>query len=181
MREIEIKLKVKDLGALERELIKRGCKLSDPIRQEDVIFSNRPNFFNNSKEGDIIPRIRKQGNVVQLNFKQQKSREMDNLEYEIKIDNANSAQKMLEMLGWNAQVEVKKTRKEGRLGEYTVCLDRVDGLGDFVELEKMTADDADVEKVRKELFDTMRVFGFSEKDEEEKGYDTQMYLLNNKR
>src|SRR3989344_5776840 len=162
MREIEIKLKVKDLSGLEKALVDRGCKLSDSMRQEDVVFSNRADFFDNSREGDIILRIRKQKNIIQLNLKQQKSREMDNLEYEIEINDAGSAQKMLEILGWKPEIVVKKTRKEGE-------------LGDFAELEKMTHDDDDAVKVRKELFETMRPFGFSEKDEEEKGYDTQMY------
>jgi hypothetical protein len=42
----------------------------------------------------------------------------------------------------------------------------------------MTKDNDDPQKVGKELFDTLRPFGFSEADEETKGYDTQIYNLN---
>jgi len=37
MREIEIKLKVADMKALERELEKQGCVLSAPVHQHDVM------------------------------------------------------------------------------------------------------------------------------------------------
>ena len=45
----------------------------------------------------------------------------------------------------------------------------------------MTEDSADPKEVRKELFDVMKQFGFSEKDEETRGYDTQIYQLENKK
>jgi len=70
---------------------------------------------------------------------------------------------------------------EVKFKEYEICLDRVEKLGDFVEIEKMTEDSADPKEVRKELFDVMKQFGFSEKDEETRGYDTQIYQLENKK
>ncbi len=87
---------------------------------------------------------------------------------------------MLLILGWKPEVEVKKIRKKGKLGEYEICLDRVEKLGEYVELEKMTDDNANPDEVRKELFIALAPFSFSEKDEETKGYDTQMYQLKNK-
>jgi len=53
-------------------------------------------------------------------------------------------------------------------------------LGSFVELEKMTDDNADPEQVRRELFDALKPFGLTEVDEEKLGYDTQLFKLKNK-
>ena len=182
MREIEVKLKVNNLNFLEKELSKAGCEFSEPIFQHDAIYSSRNinDEFDKSKEGDVIIRIRKQNGKAELNLKKQKSFEMDNLEYETEIENPDSVHQMLLILGWKPVIEVKKIRKKVKFKEYEICLDRVEKLGDFVEIEKMTEDSADPKEVRKELFDVMKQFG-SEKDEETRGYDTQIYQLENKK
>jgi len=60
MREIEIKLKAKDLGALERKLAELGCVLSAPIHQHDVIYSKDgdTSVWEKMIEGAVVVRIR---------------------------------------------------------------------------------------------------------------------------
>jgi adenylate cyclase class 2 len=183
MREIEIKMRLKDLENLEKKLKEIGCILSDPISQHDVIYSLKSitEEFEKSKEGDIIIRIRHLKDTAQLNLKQQKSGEMDNLEYETEVKDPEEMQKILLTLGWSPVIEVKKLRRKGKLGSYEICLDRVEGLGTFVELEKLTSDDADHEEVKEELFKKLESFGLSRKDEETMGYDTQLYHLKMKK
>jgi len=182
MREIEIKLKVNDLSAIEKKLKELGCLLSENILQHDVIYSlkDKQAEFNKSKEGDIIIRIRKQDDVAQLNLKKQMSYEMDNIEYETEIKNPEAVHQMLMLLGWTPTVEVRKVRRKGKLSDYEICLDEVEELGNYIELEKLTSDSDDPNKVRQELFEALTPFGLSEKDEEIKGYDTQIYQLHNK-
>jgi len=182
MREIEIKLKVKDLDFLEKELEKAGCAFSEPITQHDVIYSAKSieEEFDKSKEGDVIIRIRKQNGRAELNLKKQKTYEMDNLEYETEIKDPEEMHQILLILGWKPQIEVKKIRKKGKLGNYNICLDKVEKLGEFVEIEKITDDNDDPQVVRKELFDIAKQFGFMESDEETRGYDTQIYQLERK-
>src|SRR3989344_5903910 len=119
MREIEIKLKVSNLQDVEQGLKNKGCVLSEPISQHDVIYSLKgsKNEFQSASEGDIIIRIRHLKDKAQLNLKQQKSSEMDNLEYETCVEDAEEMHKILETLGWKPVVEVKKTRKKGKIGE----------------------------------------------------------------
>lgn len=182
MREIEIKLKASNLNGLEEQLVKAGCRLSEEIHQHDVIYSkiDDPKEFADSYEGHVAVRIRKEGEKTKLTIKLQCSNEMDNIEHEMEIESFDKMDEMLKILGWKREVEVKKIRKKGKLGEYEVCLDNVEQLGTFVELEKMTKDDDDPEKVRKELFDVLRPFGFSEEDEVGQGYDTLIYQLHNR-
>ena len=179
MREIEIKLRVKSLEDVESKLKEKECVLSEPISQHDVIYSlkNSTEEFESAKEGDVIIRIRHLKERAQLNLKQQCSSEMDNLEYETDVNDAKETHKILETLGWHPVVEVKKIRRKGKLGEYEVCLDRVEELGDFIELEKLTEDNANPEEVKEELFKQLESLGFSRNDEETRGYDTQIYQL----
>lgn len=186
MREIEIKLKVNNLDLLEKDLAKAGCVFSEPISQHDVVYSSKTDAENgydslkNSKEGHVAIRIRYEKNTTKLTLKQQRSNEMDNIEYETEVKDPKEIHGMLTVLGWKIEVEVKKTRKKGKLGKYEICLDKVERLGNFMEIEKMTDDNDDPENVRKELFEAAKPFGFAEEDEETRGYDTQIYQLENK-
>lgn len=179
MREIEIKVKISNLDNIQRKLEKKGCILSDPISQHDVIYSrgNSKGEWQSSKEGDIIIRIRFSKNIAELNLKQQKSGEMDNLEYETEIKDPEAMNKILAALGYAPAIEVKKLRRKGKLGEYEICVDEVEKLGNFIEIEKLTEDNADPQKIRNEIFEVIESLGLSRDDEETRGYDTQIYSL----
>ncbi len=181
MREIEIKVKVKNAGEVQKQLEERGCVLSDPISQHDVTYSKGGSTkeWQSAKEGDVILRIRYLKNGAEFNLKQQRSSEMDNIEYETEIKNPEAMHKMLLVLGYTPEVEVKKMRRKGRIGEYEVCLDEVEKLGSYMEIETLTQDDADPQKVREELFAVLESLGLSREDEEIRGYDTQVYRLKN--
>lgn len=179
MREIEIKIKVKNLDHIRKQLEERGCVISDPRSQHDVIYSKGGSVeeWQSAKEGDVILRIRRMEDRAQFNLKQQRSSEMDNLEYETEVKDPEAIHKILLALGYHPEVEVKKVRREGKLGEYEICLDEVEKLGSYIEVEKLTSDDADPKKVRDELFRVIESLGLSRNDEETKGYDTQIYFL----
>lgn len=183
MREIEVKLRVKDLRTIEQALVKRGCVLSAPIRQHDTIYSKGGSTeeWETGKEGHVVVRIRREDNKTEFNLKQQRSNELDNLEYETKVENGDAIHQILLTMGWAPQVEVKKIRRKGKLGEYEICLDEIEGLGSFVELEKLTGDDADPATVQEELLKTLETLGLSRADQETRGYDTQMYQLRHAR
>lgn len=181
MREIEIKLRVNNLEELEKKLTDAGLVISKEITQHDIVYSriDDTHEYTESYEGCIIVRIRNQDGKIILNLKKQLSGEMDNLEYETKVEDEEAMHQILFSLGWKPAVEVKKVRRKGKLGAYEICLDRVEQLGDFVELEKMANANADAKKIRDELFKALERFGLPREQEETKGYDTQIYLLKN--
>ena len=53
----------------------------------------------------------------------------------------------------------------------TICLDKVEGLGEFIEVEKITEQDDSIQ-TQKKLFDFLKSLGISEEDQVFKGYDT---------
>ncbi|QQS60078.1 class IV adenylate cyclase [Candidatus Falkowbacteria bacterium] len=179
MREIEIKLKAKNFENLEKSLNDKGVLLSIPITQHDVIYSlnNSTKEFESAGEKDVIIRLRYLKDKTVLTLKKQCSRELDNLEYETEVKEPDQMHNILSILGWTPIVGVKKIRRKGKLGEYEICLDQVEKLGDFVELEKLAADDVNPEQIREELFKELETLGLSRNDEETRGYDTQMYQL----
>ncbi len=130
--------------------------------------------------GDVIMRIRRGSDGAEFNLKQQCSHENDNLEYETEVSNPGAVDTILSLLGYTPAVEVKKVRRKAKWGQYEICLDQVERLGSFVEIEKMAEPEADPVAVRAELFAELAKFGLTEKDEEKRGYDTQIELLDRK-
>ncbi|MGD1003129.1 MAG: class IV adenylate cyclase [Minisyncoccia bacterium] len=182
MREIEIKLKAKDLGALEQKLAALGCVLSASIHQHDVIYSKDgdTSVWEKMIEGAIVARIRRDDRGAIFTLKQQRTHEHDNIECETRLEDADAMHRALLLLGFVPGVEVKKTRRKGKLGEYEICLDQAEGLGDFVELEKMAEDDADAARISEDLYQKLESLGLSRADEEKRGYDMQMFQLGQK-
>lgn len=177
MREIEIKLRVRDLRGLAEQLKARGCILSAPISQHDVIYSKggSGSEWANPKEGNIIIRIRHLKNKSEFTLKQ--TAKLHKIEYETAIENPEAMNNILLTLGYTPEVEVKKFRRKGKLAKYEVCLDEVENLGTFIELEELTDENTNPRKVREELFGALETLGLSRADEETLGYDEQIYWL----
>lgn len=178
-KEIEVKAKVIDLKKLEQSLQDLGCVLSDPIRQEDeVYYSVEPKFpFAYAGAGVQILRIRRQdGNKVILTFKESLSGGLDCIEYETEISDPDEMKKILLMIGYEVIAEVKKIRRKANYGEYEICLDEVDELGSFIEVEQITEEE-DSDTIQNELFEFLMKLGVAKEDRVTEGYDTMMYLL----
>ena len=72
-------------------------------------------------------------------------------EYEFVVDDGNAARQMLTALGWQEIVTVDKVRIESKTEDYTICIDKVAGLGLFIELEVLTEDSADVKNIQQQM------------------------------
>ena len=73
-------------------------------------------------------------------------------------------------LGYTAVYTVKKTRRSFTCGAKTVCLDSVDGLGNFMELEAVLPDGSDREAAVEELLTLLDTLGVSREALTRKSY-----------
>ena len=83
---------------------------------------------------------------------------------------------MLERVGYTFDVVIEKHRRKAHFGNYELCVDRVKDLGDFIEIEKMVDESANVDDVTDELWQVLEGFGVSEDVRYAKGYDTLMRM-----
>jgi adenylate cyclase, class 2 len=182
MREIEIKLRVDSLDAVLLKLNEQGCALTKPINQHDRIYSKGGSTkeWEKAEAGHVVMRVRVQDGRGIFNLKQQMTSEDDNIEIETEVRDPEAIHKILGMIGYQPQVEVKKIRQKGKLKNYEICVDTVEKLGNFVELELLTEDDADPDAVREELFKAAENLGLDRKNQETRGYDTQIFQLEHK-
>ncbi len=175
-KEIEVKARVGDREVLLSKMGAIGCELSEPVIQDDSIFVNFDGPFTDYKPGTSFLRLRKSKGKVIFNLKQPQRNELDCIEHETEVVDPEQMRNILKYMGYHEAVRVHKKRQKAKYKEYEICVDEVEGLGSFIEVEKMS--DGDGEKVQEELFDFLKSLGVDPKDRVLQGYDTLIYLKN---
>jgi adenylate cyclase class 2 len=136
--EIEAKLKVDSLQEIRQRLERLGAGFLGEQLQTDCHFDDADKTLQKS---DRCLRIRRQSsNQVKeffLTYKgaKEKSRLKKRQELEIKIEDADSTEKLLLALGYKKVLTIEKKRSIWQLGECEVALDELPLLGEFVEIE----------------------------------------------
>lgn len=150
MKEIETKFKLHNGTSFEDviDVFKERYSFNDSIKvQHDVIYLHPDQVDKPIVEGSQIIRIRttnhNNSKETVLTLKVQTDRPLISDEYELKIDDSNIAKSFIEGLGFIEVVAVSKRRVESKVDNYTICIDEVDKLGVFIELEVLI-DDADI-------------------------------------
>lgn len=175
--EIEVKAKVKDFNNIISKLKELGCIFSEPITQDDYIYNQKGIDLKDHSHNTPVLRIREQAGRITFTLKKNRSNELDCIEKEVDVSDKNKLEEIIELLDFTKTVEVHKKRRKGNYGDYEICLDEIDGLGSFIEIEKMSDEDGD--KVQKELFDFLKTIGIKDEDRVFNGYDTLSYFKNN--
>jgi adenylate cyclase class 2 len=171
----EVELKVRaDHERVREVLAARGAELDHEVRQVDTYYDAPHREF---AETDEALRIRRQTDLesgyeeTELTYKgplveaASKTRE----EHETLVGDPAGAEGILDGLGFEPAATVEKRRKAFSLGGYTVTLDAVEGLGEFVEVERaVAADDADdpgVARVREGAIDLLDELGLDHEEQ----------------
>jgi len=170
MFEIEIKARVRDMKSLRQALIAAGCVFASPVTQKDRIFVPVTVSEFPVPSGVNVLRVREQNGKFEVNLKQPRTNELDCLEVEFPAEKPEQIFEMFRILGFKEFSRVSKVREKGKLRDLVVCLDAVEGLGEFIELEKM-AESGDPVSLQEELFKILKEFGVTEKDQVNHGYD----------
>ena len=157
MIEVEVKARICDLRALEKNLRKAGARKVDDVVEKDVYYNHPSRDFARTDEA---LRIRICGRKADLTYKgpkldsSSKSRE----ELVIPLADPGKAKAILEKLGFRRVAGVRKRRRVYSLGKFEVCVDRVEGVGDYFEVEAV-APKKGYAKVRKEALAMLAMLG----------------------
>jgi adenylate cyclase class 2 len=137
--EIEVKAYAEDLVQVEQRLSEMGAVFVGTVSEDDLYVAHPCRDF---RETDEALRVRVMDNRSFMTYKgrriddKSKTRE----EIEVALDDAENAKLLLVKLGFTPVATVIKVRKLYRLGECEICLDDVEGLGTFVEVETKGGD-----------------------------------------
>ncbi len=136
--EIEAKLKVDSLEKVERKLTEAGAEFLQEQLHTDSYFDN---FDETLTKTDSCLRLRRQlvdeNERFFLTFKGPKKKDefKKRQEVEIEVQDGQSVEKLLLLLGYNKMLVFEKKRQLWQFGSCEVALDELPLLGCFVEIE----------------------------------------------
>ncbi len=146
--EVEQKFPVDDLAVIADRLDMLGASVSKPKTEEDLYFAHPARDF---AKTDEALRIRRKGDATFITYKGPKvdttTKTRREIELPLPSDEKTPEQwtTLLEVLGFRQVAMVRKSRrKAGVLWDNHMvegCLDNVEGLGCFVELELVVEED----------------------------------------
>ncbi|MCD8019390.1 MAG: class IV adenylate cyclase [Clostridiales bacterium] len=151
MIEVEIKLPVHRRSTIEHGLTELGFAAGHLIRESDTYFTSA---FHDFMQTDEALRIRESEDyttasaTASLTYKGPKLDTVSTTRKELEtvIENATVCRDILRSLGYKELAPVRKLRQYYHLDDVTACVDQVEELGSFLELEIIV----DSEILRKE-------------------------------
>lgn len=175
MREIELKFKVENINDVITFLKNNGCELSQMNYQFDTIYVENLDDVE-SKEGSIWLRVRKTNEKVELNYKKQSAKKMESEEIEFEVSSYEKANSFLKALGFKEWVQVNKKRQYLKYKNYNICIDDVEKLGVFIEIEILVEEQNNID-YEAQLLNVAKEIGIDINNRIDSHYDTMISEL----
>lgn len=176
--EIEVKARLENAESVKEKLVALGCVFSDSKTQDDMVWVENIGMMDTFLSNKVFLRIRVQnGEKIILTAKKSKvktgNESLIKREHEVIVDSADEVRGILDMLGLKEAVRVVKTRRTTRYKDFEICLDDIDNLGSFIELEKIGTEE-EAGKIQREMIEFLASLGIPENNRVMKGYDILM-------
>lgn len=140
-QEIEVKYRVIEEDALLCALADQGISLCTPVLQEDQAYAPAWWDYGKPKAGVPFGRLRTVQGTHLFTVKTPQDNEMACLEAETVVTDSEQMHEALLQMGFRPTVRIVKQRRTGQAGRWSLCLDEVEGVGPFLEIETVTAAD----------------------------------------
>jgi adenylate cyclase class 2 len=165
MYEVELKLRA-DHDRVRERLADHGADRIDAVTQEDTFYDAPDRDFAETDEALRVRRETDEDTRVVLTYKgplvdsASKTRE----EAQTRVADGEAIEAILAGLGYEPAATVRKERENYALEDCTVTLDRVEGLGEFVEVEREAAK-ADIDDARRDAVAVLERLGLDPDDQ----------------
>ncbi len=164
MLEVEVKLQIKDKDELISALEKDGFTKGKLLRESDSYFNS--DFHDFKKCGDAF-RIRRTENLEtgekhdMITYKGPRltSGIKARKELETGVENSDVMEEVMLSLGYYKVDPVVKTRQYFHNGNMTACVDSVEMLGNFLELEIVVDESVGYDEAEKKIGEKLKVLG----------------------
>jgi len=170
MFEIEVKVPLKDAAETEMQLIESGFCKSQKIREEDHYYDNASSSIKNNGEALRVRHITDLASGESESVITFKGKKMDTVsksrkELETGVSDGQLAEQIFEAIGFSrVSPSVIKVRQELVWEDMTACVDRIDGLGGFLELEIVISDEEEKDSALSKISLVLEKLGYSLSD-----------------
>jgi adenylate cyclase class 2 len=172
MKEIEVKARLENKEEVMQNLRDRGCVFSDPIIQNDKVFVKNTGSPEQYDANDVYLRIRVKNNAKTIfTLKKPGSNDLDCTEHETEIASGEQMEQAILLMGYQKALHIDKTRITTKYDGSEICIDEVEGLGSFIEMETIAAD-GNAEEIQNTMFSFLETVGVKKENRVLVGYDT---------
>jgi adenylate cyclase class 2 len=151
VREVEVKYRIRDAEALLTTLKQRGIELGVPVRQDDQAYAPDGWVYGDARCGVPFARLRTVAGRHVFTMKRPAENVLSCEEHETAIADRDQMHHAILAMGFWPTVRIVKTRRTATFGDLVLCVDELDGLGVFLEVERMVPGDVPGEAVQEEL------------------------------
>ena len=161
MIEMELKAVLKNKFQVREKLKEKGCKWVVVGRQEDIIYEKK-----DTRQVVHVPifRIRRCNDNTSLTLKVLEEDIDTAEELEVSISDGIIMDKILQIIGFSIKARIVKRREITKYKGVNICIDEVEGLGDFIEIERMSGESTDKNVVYQEMKKILFELGIEEQD-----------------
>jgi adenylate cyclase class 2 len=170
MREIEVKAKLTNKEAVVNKLKSLGCIFGESKTQNDVIYVEKWGDLNTFLSNNVFLRIRESKGKILFTLKTKGENSLSKIEHEVEVSSKEEIENILKLLKFVPAVSVNKTRSITYYNNFEICVDNVEDLGDFIEVERMV-DEGEAKLIQDEMFTFLESFGVKSEDRVFEGYD----------
>ena len=151
VREVEVKYRVRDAEALLAALKQRGIELGVLVRQDDQAYAPDGWVYGDARCGVPFARLRTVAGRHVFTVKRPAENVLSCEEHETVVADRDQMHDAILAMGFWPTVRIVKTRRTATFGDLVLCVDELDGLGVFLEVERMVPGDVPGEAVQEEL------------------------------
>lgn len=170
MVEVEVKLPINNIEKLQLDLNRLGFIKTGLFCEEDCYFDNGDCQIRTNGEALRIRKItdfqsKSSDTVITFKGKKMDQVSMSRRELETQIADAETGIQIFEALGFRiVPPKVIKIRNEYKIGQMTACIDQVQNLGDFLELEIVIQEGEDKDEALGQIENVLQNLGYSLND-----------------
>ena len=180
--EVEVRAKIENLEKIKKSLERIGASFVKTENQIDKIFGADRFLDAEHKiiEGGLSARIREVDGKSALEFKEI-LREKGGIELKCPIANIGIGEKMLKKLDFEEAFTIRKNREAYSYNGFTICLDKVEQLGNFIEIEKEITSEGKIDETRKECLGLLEKIAPGSEIEKRKYGDLMQEVIDKQR
>jgi adenylate cyclase class 2 len=183
--EIKVPLSTDDFEHIREAILKLGGEYLTNESQQDIYYDHPCRSFRETDEAvrvrKRIPLTREETETIyplpELAYKGPKmdTKSKTRLELSVSILDNSVVTAILEELGFRTVAKIVKERAIFKYGSATICIDNVEEVGTFMELERLVSAEEEIEPVREELFEIVKNLGLDAMKSVRKSY-LELYL-----
>jgi adenylate cyclase class 2 len=156
MLEVELKVKIPSLDPVRVQLGQKNAQFLGKVHEHDVYYNAPHRDFGVTDEA---VRVRYTDDHAVVTYKGPKIKKFGlkaREELNFAVEDGTAFETMLDRLGFTRTLEVNKWRENYKFRDASICLDTVDELGTFAEIEVMVENEKDnptaaIEKIAHEI------------------------------